>query len=38
MTLTNNMLRHIEVEVMEDYNYKDIIHDFNDVNKRRVGF
>jgi hypothetical protein len=34
--LTNNMLVHIDVEVMEDYNYEDIIDDFNDVKKRRV--
>jgi hypothetical protein len=36
--LANNMLVHIEAEVMEDYNYEDIIDDFNDLKKRRVGF
>jgi hypothetical protein len=36
--LTNNMPVHMEVEVMEDYNYEDIIDDFNDVKKRRAGF
>jgi hypothetical protein len=36
--LANNMPVHTEVEVMEDYNHEDIIDDFNDVKKRRVGF
>jgi hypothetical protein len=36
--LANNMLVHIEAEVMEDYSYEDIIYDFNDVKKRRMDF
>jgi hypothetical protein len=36
--LANNMLVHIEAEVMEDYSYEDIIDGFNDVKKRRVNF
>jgi hypothetical protein len=36
--LANNMLVHIEAEVIKDYNYEDILDDFNDVKKRRVGF
>jgi hypothetical protein len=35
--LTNNMLVHIEAEVMKDYNYEDTIDDFNDMKKKRVG-
>jgi hypothetical protein len=35
--LANNMLVHIEAEVMKDYNYKDIIDDFNDMKKKKGG-
>jgi hypothetical protein len=35
--LANNMLVHIEAEVMKDYNYEDIIDDFNDMKKKKGG-
>jgi hypothetical protein len=36
--LTNNMIVHIEGELLEDYSYEDIINDFNDVKDRKVDF
>jgi hypothetical protein len=35
---TNNMIVHIEGELLEDYSYEDIINDFNDVKDRKVDF
>jgi spore germination protein YaaH len=34
----NNMMIHIESELLEDYSYEDIIKDFNDVKDRKVDF
>ncbi|PVH34933.1 hypothetical protein PAHAL_7G068900 [Panicum hallii] len=36
--LANSMLVNIEAEILGDYNYEDIIHDFIDVKKRKVHF
>jgi hypothetical protein len=36
--LSNNTIIHIEGELLKDYNYVDIIADFNDVKDRKVDF
>jgi hypothetical protein len=36
--LSNNTIVHIEGELLKDYNYEDIIADFNDVKDRKVDF